>query len=102
MQIDWNQTINDILSGTIDGSCDLIAAVSGHVQGGSVKALAVAADERSPVLGMPAIDGDGRLARDEQTGGDGLDQRVLGGIERGDVSTQPRNESGGRRAIPYA
>jgi tripartite-type tricarboxylate transporter receptor subunit TctC len=50
----FGQTINDILSGTIDGSCDLVAAVSGHVQGGSVKALAVAADERSPVLpGVP-------------------------------------------------
>ena len=35
----FGQTINDILSGTIDGSCDLVAAVSGHVQGGSVKAL---------------------------------------------------------------
>jgi tripartite-type tricarboxylate transporter receptor subunit TctC len=50
----FGQTINDILSGTIDGSCDLVAAVSGHVQGGSVKALAVAADERSPAVpGVP-------------------------------------------------
>ena len=46
----FGQTINDILSGAIDGSCDLIAAVSGHVQGGSVKALVVAADERSTVV----------------------------------------------------
>lgn len=45
-----SQTINDILSGAIDGSCDLVAAISGHVQGGSVKALVVAADERSPVV----------------------------------------------------
>jgi putative tricarboxylic transport membrane protein len=50
----FGQTINDILSGTIDGSCDLVAAVSGHVQGGSVKALAVTADERSPAVpGVP-------------------------------------------------
>jgi tripartite-type tricarboxylate transporter receptor subunit TctC len=50
----FGQTINDILSGTIDGSCDLVAAVSGHVQGGSVKALVVAADERSPAVpGVP-------------------------------------------------
>jgi len=50
----FGQTINDILSGTIDGSCDLVAAVSGQVQGGSVKALAVAADERSPAVpGVP-------------------------------------------------
>ena len=46
----FGQTINDILSGTIDGSCDLVAAISGHVQGGSVKALVVAADERSPAF----------------------------------------------------
>jgi tripartite-type tricarboxylate transporter receptor subunit TctC len=41
-------TINDILSGSIDGSCDLVASVSGQVQSGSVKALAVATPERSP------------------------------------------------------
>lgn len=46
----FSQTINDILSGAIDGSCDLVAAVSGHVQGGSVKALVVAVDERSPAV----------------------------------------------------
>jgi tripartite-type tricarboxylate transporter receptor subunit TctC len=46
----FGQTIYDILSGTIDGSCDLVAAVSGHVQGGSVKALVVAVDERSPAV----------------------------------------------------
>jgi tripartite-type tricarboxylate transporter receptor subunit TctC len=46
----FGQTINDILSGAVDGSCDLVAAVSGHVQGGSVRALVVAADERSPAV----------------------------------------------------
>lgn len=50
----FGQTINDILSGTIDGSCDLVAAVSGHVQAGTVKALVVAADERSQAApGVP-------------------------------------------------
>ncbi|KRR16080.1 hypothetical protein CQ14_23845 [Bradyrhizobium lablabi] len=44
----FGQTINDILSGSIDGSCDLVASVSGQVQSGSVKALAVATAERSP------------------------------------------------------
>jgi tripartite-type tricarboxylate transporter receptor subunit TctC len=46
----FGQTINDILSGAIDGSCDLVASVSGQVQVGSVKAFAVAAPERSPIL----------------------------------------------------
>ncbi|MBR0754928.1 tripartite tricarboxylate transporter substrate binding protein BugD [Bradyrhizobium jicamae] len=46
----FGQTINDILSGAIDGSCDLVASVSGQVQAGSVKAFAVAAPERSPIL----------------------------------------------------
>ena len=46
----FGQTINDILSGSIDGSCDLVATISGHVQGGSLKALVVAADERSSVV----------------------------------------------------
>lgn len=49
----FGQTINDILSGSIDGSCDLVAAVSGHIQGGAVKALVVADDERSPAI--PAV-----------------------------------------------
>jgi len=47
----FGQTINDILFGAIDGSCDLVATVSGHVQGGSVRALVVAVDERrSPAV----------------------------------------------------
>ena len=46
----FGQTINDILSGSIDGSCDLVASVSGQVQGGSVKAFAVGTPERSPVI----------------------------------------------------
>lgn len=46
----FGQTINDILSGAIDGTCELVASVTGHVKGGSVKGFGVAADERSPVL----------------------------------------------------
>lgn len=46
----FGQTINDILSGAIDGTCDLVASVTGHVKGGSVRGFALAADERSPVL----------------------------------------------------
>lgn len=46
----FGQTINDILSGAIDGSCDLVASVSGQIQGGAVKAFAVAVDERSPAV----------------------------------------------------
>ena len=46
----FGQTINDILSGSIDGSCDLVASVSGQVQAGAVKALVVAVDERSAAV----------------------------------------------------
>jgi tripartite-type tricarboxylate transporter receptor subunit TctC len=46
----FGQTINDILSGAIDGTCDLVASVTGHVKGGSVRAFGLATDRRSPVL----------------------------------------------------
>jgi tripartite-type tricarboxylate transporter receptor subunit TctC len=46
----FGQTINDILSGALDGSCDLVASVSGQVQGGAVKAFAVATPDRSPII----------------------------------------------------
>ena len=46
----YGQTINDILSGSIDGSCDLVTSVSGQVSAGAVKAFAVAADERSSAV----------------------------------------------------
>jgi tripartite-type tricarboxylate transporter receptor subunit TctC len=46
----FGQTINDILSGAVDGTCDLVASVSPHVLGGSVRGFGVAADTRSPVL----------------------------------------------------
>src|SRR5262245_57702181 len=46
----FGQTINDILAGTIDGSCDLVASVSPQVAAGTVKAYVVAADDRSPAV----------------------------------------------------
>jgi tripartite-type tricarboxylate transporter receptor subunit TctC len=46
----FGQTINDILSGSIDGTCDLIASAREHVMGGTVRAFGVAAPERSPLL----------------------------------------------------
>jgi tripartite-type tricarboxylate transporter receptor subunit TctC len=46
----FGQTINDIVGSKIDGSCDLVASVSGHVQGGSTRALVVAAKERAEAV----------------------------------------------------
>jgi tripartite-type tricarboxylate transporter receptor subunit TctC len=46
----FGQTVNDIIAGKIDGSCDLVASVAGQVQSGLVKALVVAAKERSSAL----------------------------------------------------
>lgn len=46
----FGQTVNDIIAGKIDGSCDLVASVAGQAQSGLVKALVVAAKERSPTL----------------------------------------------------
>lgn len=66
----FGQTINDILSGAIDGICDLVASVTGHVKGGSVRAFALATDQRSPALadvptaaegGLPAFKADSWL-----------------------------------------
>jgi tripartite-type tricarboxylate transporter receptor subunit TctC len=46
----FGQTINDILAGNIDGSCDLVASVSPQVTAGTVKAFVVAAGDRSPAV----------------------------------------------------
>lgn len=46
----FGQTVIDVMSGQIDGSCDLVASVSPYVKGGQVKALVLAADERSPAV----------------------------------------------------
>lgn len=61
----FGQTVNDLLAGTIDGGCDLLASVSAQAQAGNLRVLAVAADERSSVLpdaptsteaGLPAFE----------------------------------------------
>jgi len=44
----FGQTINDIMAGNVDGSCDLVASVAGHVKGGKTRALVVAAENRAP------------------------------------------------------
>ncbi len=46
----FGQTINDVVSGSIDGTCELIASAGGHVSGGSVKGFGVADDARSPMI----------------------------------------------------
>src|SRR5215510_2071755 len=46
----FGQTINDILSGSIDGTCELIASAREHVVAGSVRGFGVAATERSELL----------------------------------------------------
>src|SRR5262245_9386533 len=46
----FGQTINDILSGAIDGTCDLTASVAGHAQGGTVKVFGVASGTRAAAL----------------------------------------------------
>jgi len=46
----FGQTINDILSGAIDGTCDLTASTTGHVSGGSVRGYALATEKRFPTM----------------------------------------------------
>lgn len=46
----FGQTINDILSGSIDGTCDLVASARGQVLGGAVRGFGLAAAERTPLL----------------------------------------------------
>lgn len=46
----YGQTINDILSGSIDGSCDLVSSASGHITGAAVRALALADVARSAAV----------------------------------------------------
>jgi putative tricarboxylic transport membrane protein len=46
----FGQTINDILSGAIDGTCELIASAREYVVAGSVRGFGVAAAERTPLL----------------------------------------------------
>jgi tripartite-type tricarboxylate transporter receptor subunit TctC len=44
----YGQTINDIMSGAVDGTCELVASAAGHIRGGAVKGFGVAADQRAP------------------------------------------------------
>ena len=48
----YGQTINDVMSGAVDGTCELIASARNHVMPGAVKGLAVATldGQRSPLL----------------------------------------------------
>jgi len=41
---------NDLLANKIDGTCDLVASVTGHVTAGSVKAFGVTSLKRSPAI----------------------------------------------------
>ena len=41
---------NDLLANKIDGTCDLVASVTGHVTAGSVKAFGVTSPKRSPAI----------------------------------------------------
>ena len=42
--------INDMLAGKLDYACDQIVSVASQVQGGAIKAYAIATDKRSPAL----------------------------------------------------
>ena len=42
--------INDMLGDTVDFGCDLVLAVSSHVNSGSITGIAIAAPERSPAI----------------------------------------------------
>lgn len=55
----FGQTITDVLSERIDGGCDLLASVAPHAKSGDLRVLAIAADQRSPILpdAMTAAEG---------------------------------------------
>jgi tripartite-type tricarboxylate transporter receptor subunit TctC len=46
----FGQTLNDLLSGQLDGGCDLLASVAPQARAGNLRVLAVAAAQRSEVL----------------------------------------------------
>ncbi|MFM9941296.1 MAG: Bug family tripartite tricarboxylate transporter substrate binding protein [Hyphomicrobiaceae bacterium] len=46
----FGSVANDLLAAKIDGTCDLVASVSGHINGGSIKGFGITGTERSPVL----------------------------------------------------
>lgn len=51
----YGQVINDILSGAIDGTCELIASVRNHVLPGSVKAFGVATNDGKKTDLLPDV-----------------------------------------------
>jgi tripartite-type tricarboxylate transporter receptor subunit TctC len=59
----YGQTINDILSGAVDGTCELIASARNHVLPGAVKGVAVATADgkRSPLTPDVATSAEGGL-----------------------------------------
>ena len=59
----YGQTINDILSGAVDGTCELIASARNHVLPGAVKGFAVATADgkRTPLLPDVATSKEGGL-----------------------------------------
>jgi tripartite-type tricarboxylate transporter receptor subunit TctC len=46
----FGQTVSDILAERIDGGCDLLASVASQARSGNLRILAVAADNRSPLM----------------------------------------------------
>lgn len=59
----YGQTINDILSGAVDGTCELIASTRNHVLPGAVKGFAAATNDgkRTPLLPDVATSAEGGL-----------------------------------------
>lgn len=59
----YGQTINDVMSGAVDGTCELIASARNHILPGAVKGLAVATQngERTPLLPDVATSKEGGL-----------------------------------------
>lgn len=68
----FGQTINDILSGAIDGTCDLTASTAGHVNGGSVLGFGLATEERFPLMPNVATAAEGGLPQYRMEGWLGL------------------------------
>ena len=57
----YAQTVNDILSGAVDGTCDFVISARNHIQAGALKAYGLANPERSPLLPEVATSKEGGL-----------------------------------------
>ena len=64
--------LNDLLSKTIDGVCDAATSLQSHVQGGTVKAMAVATDIRLKSLPLVPTSAEAGLADFSMQGWNGL------------------------------